>query len=115
MRRKVEPNSQPSKNWGSFLRLNENRAELFLYLSKAVIDAASGDMKLLCAYDDRVLSNQDHDLGMLSPCSQEEGDTRVFLHVQDMLRNGIRIVKLRTVDTDVIVIRISLFEMITDL
>jgi len=115
MRRKVEPNSQPPKNWGSFLRLNENKTELFRYLSKAVIDTASGDLNLLCAYDDKVLSNQDHDLGMLSPCSQEEGDTRVFLHVQDMVRNGIRLVKLRTVDTDVIVIGLSLFEMITDL
>ena len=56
MRRKVEPNSQSPKNWGYFLRLNENKAELFRYLSKAVIDAASGDMNLLCAYDDSVQS-----------------------------------------------------------
>jgi len=78
MRRRVEPTSQPPKNWGSLLsRLNENKTELFRYLSKTIIDAASGDMNVLCAYDYRVLSKQNHDMSMMYPCSQEEGDTRV--------------------------------------
>ena len=64
---------------------------------------------VLCAFDETVIANQQHDLSHLSPCSQEEADTRVFLHIRDIARKGALRVKLRTVDTDVIVITMALF------
>ena len=47
-----------------------------------MIDLASGNMNVLCAYDNQVLSKQDDSLTNVSPCSHKEADTRVFLHVQ---------------------------------
>ena len=42
-------------------------------------------------------------------------DTRVFLHVQDMVCSGHSIVKVCTVDTDDIAIALAMFQMILGL
>ena len=50
------------------------------------------------------------DLREINPCSQEEADTKIFLHIFDMAsKQGIKKVKIRTVDTDVVVIAVSTF------
>ena len=72
-------------------------------------------MNVFCAFDDTVICNKESYLGMVAPCSQEEGDTRVLLHVQDMVRSEHGIVKVRTVDTVVIVIGLAMFQMISGL
>ena len=43
------------------------------------------------------------DLTGLVPCSHEEADTRLFLHVADAIKKGYRKLLVRTVDTDVVV------------
>jgi hypothetical protein len=40
------------------------------------------------------------------PCTQEEADTRIFLHVSDAVKHGYRKVMIRTVDSDVLVLSI---------
>lgn len=70
-------------------------------------------MNIFCSFDDTVTCNKEHNLSMVSPCSQKEGDTRVFLHVQDMIRSEYRIVRVHTVDNDVIVIGLAMFQMIS--
>lgn len=49
------------------------------------------------------------DISYLSPCTHEEADTRLLLHATDAGRNGYQKVMIRTVDTDVVVLCISLF------
>ena len=49
----------------------------------------------------------------LAPCDHEEGDTRLFLHAAHCVRNGHRQLLIRSVDTDVVVIAISTFHMIS--
>lgn len=44
----------------------------------------------------------------------EESDTRIVLHVNDSLERGLRIIMIRTVDTDVVVILISQFHSVID-
>ena len=112
IRRKVEANTQPPKNWASFLRIDENKVELFRFLSISVIDAAKTEMNIFCAFDEEVICTRDHNLTNLWPCTQEEGDTRAFMHIGDMVQNGLQKIKLRTVDTDVIVIALGLYEIL---
>ena len=57
--------------------------------------------------------NQPYNSSFIVPCTQEEADTRVFLHLQDMSRQGIRSIKIRTVNTDVVVIAIALFSKLS--
>ena len=47
---------------------------------------------------------------LLSPTDHEEADTRLFLHVKDMARKGFSSVMIRTVDTDVLLLSISLYD-----
>ena len=41
------------------------------------------------------------------PCSHEEADTRLFLHMADAVKKGYRKLLVRTVDTDVVVVAIA--------
>ena len=59
----------------SFLRLEQNKTELFRYLSHTVIEIAPADMNVLCAYDNQVISKQIKNVANISPCTHEEGDT----------------------------------------
>ena len=47
------------------------------------------------------------DLTGLVPCSHEEADTSLFLHVADGVKKGYRKLLVRTVDTDVVVVAIA--------
>ena len=47
---------------------------------------------------------------MKIPPVHEEADTRLLLHVVDCAKHGYRRVMLRTVDTDVIVIAIGMYQ-----
>ena len=52
---------------------------------------------------------------MVASSSRDDGDTRVFLHLQGMVRSGYTVLLLRTVTTDVIAIRLSMFQMFSGL
>ncbi len=43
------------------------------------------------------------------PCTHEEADTRIFVHASDAADNGYGKISIRTVDSDVIVIAVSIF------
>ena len=77
--------------------MDENKTELFRIFSEEISKLSGG--KILSAYD-----------GTTKFTDHEEADTRVFLHVNDMSRKGITNVMIRTVDTDVFLLAISLYD-----
>ena len=46
---------------------------------------------------------------LMSDCNHEEADTRIVVHAQHALQQGMKNIEIRTVDTDVIVILASMF------
>ena len=48
----------------------------------------------------------------LTPCSHEEADTRLLLHVSDAVQKGCKKVTIRTVDTDVVALAVAMFRKI---
>jgi len=54
-----------------------------------------------------VLCAQPRNTTALAPCTQEEADTRIFLHVSDAANHGYCKVMIRTVDSDVLVLAIA--------
>ncbi|QQP49586.1 uncharacterized protein LOC103506659 [Caligus rogercresseyi] len=52
------------------------------------------------------------DVTNLTPCSHEEADTRLLLHISDAVQKGLKKVTIRTVDTDVVVLAVALFRRI---
>ena len=100
------------KNWKDFLRVEENKTELFTFLSQQAINTPIEKGKSLYATDEpNVLCSAVTDLFRIDPCSHEEADTRLYLHVADAFRSGSRQVLIRSVDTDV-VIAVAVFKEI---
>ena len=52
------------------------------------------------------------DVSSMAPCSHEEADTRLFLHVADAVRKGFQKVMVPTGNTDVVVLAIAMFNQI---
>ena len=111
-RRRVESSSLIPKNWHEFLRNDGNKSELFFFLSIKIASLAS-EKQVICTHHKEVLCTQPHNTASLAPCSQEEADTRIFLHVQDAVSNGYSKVMIRTVDSDVLVLAITAFSQLS--
>lgn len=72
-------------------------------------------MVLICVYDTTCITNTNHMASsFISPCNREEADTRVLLHVHDMSLQGHSKIINRTVDTDVLVVAVSVFPRLKD-
>ena len=99
------------ENWEAFLRSNVNKDELFRYLSDCIHVCETGRKVSISTKDETIVSTQNDmsDVEYLQPCSHEEADTRILLHVAHCARQGLRKLLIRTVDTDVVVLAIGHF------
>ena len=69
----------------------------------------SKDKKIVSTLDKTVLTSpRREDISALSPCNQEEGDTRLLLHALDATKHGHKKLMIRTVDLDVLVLAVAL-------
>ena len=68
--------------------------------------------EVVSTYSQEVKASSARDLCSISPCFQEEADTRMLLHAADCCKDVHKRVMIRTVDTDVLVIAVSLFHKI---
>ena len=109
VRRRVAPIAKLPKNWKEFLSVDENKDELFKFLSQRIVDIAAQDGKVLyTTFDDNVLCSMPlTDLSGLMPCRHEEADSRIFVHLADAVSKGYKKVSIRTVDTDVVAIAVA--------
>ncbi|KAL8609398.1 hypothetical protein ACOMHN_019888 [Nucella lapillus] len=96
--------------WATFLEDAENKDKLFRFVSEDLHNlAANKDYHLITTKDDCVLTNMEIDTSTLCPCSHEEADTRMMLHLCQAADEGHTKAFLRTVDSDVVVLAVSLF------
>jgi hypothetical protein len=96
-------------NWSQFLKNDSNKTELFQLLAQNLVTGLY-DKQIVATKDKEVLSNFALNTESINPCNQEEADSRLFLHVKDMSVNGHKKVQIKTVDTDVVVIAVTLFK-----
>ena len=112
---KVQDDSIVSINWRGFLRLDQNKTELFTYLSKEVLLHAKGDMLLTCAYDITCITNTNQVASsFILHCNHEETNTKMFLHVNDITLQGHSKIIIHTVETDVLVLAVSVLARLKD-
>lgn len=111
MRQRVSPSTAIPKNWQNFLRVDGNKRELFHYRSQCCISWVIAANKEIVATDgEQVLLSPDRDeISSLSPCLHEEADTRMFVHAADAANSGHNKITIRSVDTDVVVLAISVY------
>jgi len=109
MRRQVTESAPVPRNWHDFLRNDDNKTALFTFLAQRVSRIPTDlDKHIVITLYTTVLSTiENYDIAQLSPCTHEEADTRMFLHVSDLVRVGNSKVLIKTVDTDVVVLAIA--------
>jgi len=112
VRRRVLPDTRIPKNWSSFLRNETNKTELFAFLAEQVTSLDYSPKEVVSTYGEEVKASSAQDVSGISPCFQEEADTRMLLHAADCCKGGYKRVMIRTVDTDVLVVAVSLFHKI---
>ena len=88
--------------------MDDNKTELFSFLSHQVT-LLETEGKAVYATDghDVLCSMAQIDLTGLVPCSHEEADIRLFLHVADAVNKGYMKLLVRTIDTDIVVVAIA--------
>ena len=98
-------------NFSTFLKKNQNKTELFSLAANLIISAIDETaFTFVCTNIEGFVSNSSQlDLSTLHPCTYEEADTRIFVHVSDIARNGAKRVTITSTDTDVIVIALYAF------
>ena len=107
IRRRVEPASQVPGNWQAFLRINDNKIELFSFLARKIIATIDTNKQVITTLHSDVICLNKQDKQGLAPCTHEEADTRMLLHLEDAVQNGHDKISIRTVDTDVVVLAIT--------
>ena len=95
-----------SGNWPEFLRINDNTTELFSFLATSAATIAT-DKQVISTCHTGVLCTQSRDVSGVAPCTHEEADKRILLHLEDALKRGYNKVSIRTVDTDVVVLAVT--------
>lgn len=79
-----------------------------LFVSFQVVEQLPPEKDVYTTCGQNVLCTHVHrDVSALAPCSHEEADTRIILHMVDTINNGYHRIMIRTVDTDVLVLAVS--------
>ena len=110
VRRRVSGAVKLPGNWPNFLKNEENKDELFKYLAQQIVQKNIEGKVIVTTIGESVLSSADLYTGGLEPCTQEEADTRMMLHVLNGGQQGHRRIMIRTVDTDVVVLSVAHFQ-----
>jgi hypothetical protein len=107
LRKRVAANATTPGNWQSFLRSDDNKSELFTFLAEHLQSLNLEGKLIVSTCNEDVISSSPIDKTNIAPCSHEEADTRIFLHVAHAAKHGHSRVAIRTVDTDVAVLAIA--------
>ena len=107
-RRRVQFSTKIPGNWQGFLRVNENKMELFSLLAEKIQSITSEGKQVVTTFGESALCSPiQTDMQALIPCTHEEADTRMFIHVADAIHSGYKRIILRSCDSDVLVIAIA--------
>ena len=88
-----------------------NKQELFVEIANNLkhVQLPDGKQLFTTILDKCISSSLDLDVSGLSPCTQEEADSRIFLHLSKGSSCGHRQVIVRTTDSDFVVLAVSVF------
>ncbi|KAL8624293.1 hypothetical protein ACOMHN_034016 [Nucella lapillus] len=104
-RRRVTPTGVIPPNWHTFLRIDDNKTELFQYLAQCLLQIPT-EKTIVTTQGTIAISNAPVNLSALSPCTHEEADSRIMTHLVDAAKDSKHIL-IRTTDTDVVVLAVA--------
>ena len=65
------------------------------------------EKQVLSTIQSDIVCTQSRNVSRLTPCTHEEADTRIILHLEDAVTEGFNKISIRTVDTDVVVLAVA--------
>ena len=95
-------------SWNNFLRLEDNKTDLFEFLAN-LIEMTDAANIIVATKRENVVSNMAINMEGLSPCTHEEADMSLFIYAKDATSEGCKNVIIKSTDTDVVVIGVTLF------
>jgi len=105
----VSESTKVPQNWQQFLRVDDNKAGLFHFLTNLPL-ADVVTKTVIMTYDSNVVQfGESVDTSEIAPCSHEEADIRLLLHCLHAAGCGMKRIIIRTVDTDVVVLAVAFF------
>ena len=114
-----EYNDPLPDDFNSFLNNDDNKTDLNKLISQLAIRATSWtwEGEVYVTYGKGVRSRSDGNVDIMRWIDgvHEEADNIIVIHIADMIRNDITKIKLRTVDTDVIVIMLAFMPQFLEL
>lgn len=112
IRRRVVDATKTPSNWASFLRINENKTELFDFLATKIAAMEVPNTIIVTKGDGVLCTSAGQDVSGLQGCTHEEADTRMFLHAAYAAKQGFTDAIINSSDTDVVVIAASVIHKI---
>ena len=106
-RRKVAGDTKIPRDWKAFLRVDENKKELFAYLAEFISSFENENLVISTLQGEIVHNKESYDSENISVCNHEEADTRLLAS-----RNGCNSALITSNDTDVMVISVAKFNVL---
>ena len=107
VRRRVAGNNKCPGNWTQFLRNTTNKHELYTFLAQKLLTFTyPTGRQLFSTCGERVLSNC---VTSMEDSDYEQADSRMMVHVQHGLSQGMNRVKILSNDTDVVIIALGVY------
>ena len=85
IRRRVNASTNMPSNWQQFLREEDNKTELFAFLVEHIRHILVPDKQVVTTNRSEVVCIPPRDTSHLAPCNHEEADTRMILHLADVV------------------------------
>lgn len=104
----VKEDTPMARDFNKFLKDDQNKSKLFKLIAKDFSGRQIPNKILVSTDWLSAMSSSGVSIENISPCDKEEADTRIFCHVADIAKN-FKKVKIITVDSDVVVIALSVF------
>ena len=110
----VHANTKLPNNWSGFLRCDENKSELFSLIAQEICNMTVPEGKEVISTSHKsILCNPERfDMAYLKS-RQVAADTCLFLHVADSVFRGMEKAMVRTVDSDVVILALYIFQHYT--
>ena len=104
---KVDLKTKIPGDWAAFLRVDSNKNGLFKLISEYLTEnmiVPEGSVFITTFGNEAICKPCHLDISEIAPCSHEEADVRIFLHLGHAVSEGHKDVFIRTNDTDVVVL-----------
>ena len=92
-----------------FLRDPKNKVELFSFLTSRVVEFECPSKKSIYITFGVYVESRGERRGQMSTCNHEEADTRIAVRILHALEQGMKIIQVRTVNTDVVTIHVGAY------